>query len=540
MKSHSFFWVAFCLSNVLNTHSHIKFILDIENSKLSNVSFMSKRLYHLIKSMSKREKILFSKKHGSKSPTYFKVYKIYDQQKEYDKEKLDVKLAKQLKGKDARQASSYLEKEIVKLLSDHLERPKILTEIKSLEDQMDLFISKGLVQDIFKVQKRLSEKYNESFQYAKEIDVSFAWIYSHFIQNEANIDAKVNKRLGIIDQLQTLSNEEILSKKLYFIAVLRGTKSLKLLPGESVKAVRNTLKEINDYIDNFSNPVALLFLHEAEFIYLNILEDIDGCFDSCQSFLNICHANQTLKELQLSRYSQKCLHVLMLAALKKDSDPLIIQIKENVDSIKSSIFSVELTKALSNIFYLKIKLTEFGLEKSMKLKAEYEKHIIEKNILSHTYINAAVFNILTHVNFILGDYEKCIDWINQFENNVDKNARTDLRANIKLINVMCHYMLNNDLLLPYAFKQAYRYFSQNVELNPFEQWSFKNLQKIHKKGFSKKLLKELIKEYEQLDATEEYNYSREFDFGLWFRSQLEDTSYFSLLIAEKSLVPKKV
>lgn len=537
MKGHSLLGGFLLVKNMI-THSDIKLIFDRESYTLYNAPYMSKRIFNLIKAMSKREKILFSTKHGNKSSTYFKVYKIYDQFKEYDKEKIDAKLAKNLKGKDTRQASSYLEKEIVKILSDHLERPKILSDIKILEDQMDLYISKGLVQDIFKVQKKLCDKYNASFQYAKEIDLSFAWIYSHFIHNESNIDIKVNTRLAKIDELKILSNEEILSKKIYSTSILRGTKSLKLLPGESAEEIQIKLNEIYDAINKFNNPIALLFLREAEFIYLNILEDIDGCFKSCQSFLDICHTYPMLKEVQVSRYSQKCLHVLMLAALKKDIDPLIIQIKENLDGINSTLFSVELTKALSNIFYLKIKLTEFGLEKSLQLKQEYESYIIDKNLLTHTYINAAFFNILTHLNFILGDYEKCIDWINQFESNVDKNARTDLRANVKLINAMCHYMLNNDLLLPYAFKQAYRYFSKNVELNPFEQWSFKSLQKIHHKGFSKKLLAELIEEYKLFEASEDYNYSREFDYGLWFRSQLEDTSYFSLLIAEKALVPK--
>jgi hypothetical protein len=105
--------------------------------------------------------------------------------------------------------------------------------------------------------------------------------------------------------------------------------------------------------------------------------------------------------------------------------------------------------------------------------------VIEEKILAdHLFIDDHRILVLNYkfavMHFSSGDYKRCIDYLQKIIND-KANMRYDLQCYARLVHLMAHYELGNDVLMESLTKSVYRFMAKMKNLTVVEEVMFKFL-----------------------------------------------------------------
>src|SRR5690606_4647584 len=81
------------------------------------------------------------------------------------------------------------------------------------------------------------------------------------------------------------------------------------------------------------------------------------------------------------------------------------------------------------------------------------------------------------VFFGADQYKNAIDYLNLIINSPVANIRQDIQSFARILNLIAHFELGNNLLLTYQIKSVYRFLSKMEELNSVHKEIFAFLRK---------------------------------------------------------------
>jgi hypothetical protein len=268
----------------------------------------------------------------------------------------------------------------------------------------------------------------------------------------------------------------------YYFAILNTKMSLKYLE-KNLNLIKNTPKAVQ------STPNK----------YFSIITNIIHLESASGNYKNV---HQYLKELKSFKEKYK------------------INSSEDLDiKLFSSINSIELMIHIQRAEFEKAIVLEPIIQEGFRL---YNDAITP---LRKAYLS---FNLAVAF-FGVDDFNKSLHWVNNVLNNSELDEKEDIIAFAQILNLIIHFELKNDQLLPYALKSTMRFLKKRDRSYKFETIFLKQIRKISNANDRfevEQIFADIEKEVEEIANDPFESVALEyFDFKSWLKSKLKKQSF---------------
>ncbi|MEO9256802.1 MAG: hypothetical protein ABI207_00395 [Crocinitomicaceae bacterium] len=506
----------------------------------------SDELFQLIKSLNKTEKGYF-KKYASthiigEKNNYMKLFEAIDKQRVYDEEKIKEIFAKETFIKHLPSEKNYLSDLILRSLTSYSSSVSNEFRINELLLQIEVLFKKSLYKQCKKLLRKakgLAYEYENNILLLNILDWEKVIIQSEFyyLKTENFIDDIFKEEQVIIEKIQSTSEYWKLAAKTYRLHTEQGTAR----NDEEVKEFAKVMATKHPWDVRQSMPfIAKIFRYNAHSIYYYYINDYKKSYEYLQkelalwesnplqikehlSFYVLAVNNMILTYGRLNKYKEQKVYIEKLRQVPRQWSKIAY---EDMDS---KIF-LRLCSYETDI-YLKTGECEKGIALVPKIEVglkEFGDKLVQKRILMTVYFN------ISYLYFISGNYSKALYWENKILNHPHIDIAEDIICFSKILNLLIHFEMNNDLLLEYVVKSTYRFLYKRDRLYKLEnlilnfirkKLPLMNTEKKRMESF-KELREEIMEISKDPNETQFLQY---FDFNEWLTSKIENRSFAEIL-----------
>jgi hypothetical protein len=209
-----------------------------------------------------------------------------------------------------------------------------------------------------------------------------------------------------------------------------------------------------------------------------------------------------------------------LNELKSFKEKYKINSSEDLDiKLFSSINSIELMIHIQRAEFDKAITLEPIIDEGFRL---YKDSITP---LRKAYLS---FNLAVAF-FGVDDFSRSLSWVNNVLNDSELDEKEDIIAFAQILNLIIHFELNNDQLLPYALKSTMRFLKKRDRSYKFETIFLKQIRKISNASDRfevEQIFADIEKDIEDIANDPFESVALEyFDFKSWLKSKLKKESF---------------
>ncbi len=440
-------------------------------------------LFQLIKSLEKAEKrhfkLYINRSSGNTGLKIVRLFDALDKQKEYDEKTLLKKMDDVTKPQLAN-LKTHLYKQILASLRLLKSADSMDLQLNEQFDYAHILYKKGLFLQSIRIIDRAKEiaKGNQKYYFLPQMIALEKRIenlhITRNIQHRADaLIAEANQVNGHIDKVTRLSN---LALKLFSWFVQHGHARDEEDEKDIRKFMRQSLptgawKETGFY--------ERMYLYQSYTWYAFIRQDFLQYYRYTQKLANLFDEQPLMKRVETSHHI-KSLHYLLNAhfdlrnhrgfdqSLKKLEDLAETDRVKDHDNFRIQAF-IYLSQARINRHFMRGSFKE-GLAIVPAIERELENYDLfldSHRVLVLNYKFAMLY-------FGSSDYNTCIDYLQKIIND-HTNLRYDLQCYARLLHLMAHYELGNDMLMESLTKSVYRFMAKMKNLTAVEQAIFKFL-----------------------------------------------------------------
>lgn len=496
----------------------------------------SDNLFNLIKSLTKSEKRYFKiiatkKNEDGKGNNYLQLFNAIDKQDEYDEEKIIRQFAKTTFIKHLPSEKNYLYFNILKALVLFHEGNLGFIELDEIRHCATILYNKGLYDQCNKMLTK-ARKFAVSYELFPEL-LSVTKLQSELLPMispsaedlESGFASILNDEKLAFEKLENINQYHQLYAKFLFLIRTNG----ELIRNDFE---RQAFREIMDHELMKDERKAISYKSKEMFFFVTstyyfINGDLQNAYLQGTRNLEFLTANLgkltsvAIFSARISNFCETCLR------MKKYEE-----CATNLEKLKN----IETTSILekSKNFYryhdlaLRLYISNGDFEQAITLVPAIEEgcELYAENIHTGRVLNMQYY--IAYAYFGLNDFRTSLRWINKII-----SSKTDLRSDLlcfsRLMNLILHIELDNQLQLEYVFKSTYSYFSKRERLYKLEDLLLKFLKK-HLKPLDvkeqriafaalKTELLELLKDPIEQHALEY------FDFISWLESKIEKKQF---------------
>lgn len=440
-------------------------------------------LFQLIKSLEKAEKrhfkLYITRSSGKQDLKVIRIFDALDKQQEYDEEKLLKKLADITKPQLAN-LKAHLYKELLASLRLLKSSDSLDLQLNEQFDYAHILYKKGLFHQSLRILEKVKEtaKANQKFNFLPQAIALEKRIENLHItrskQNRAEeLSAEANEVSLHIDRVARLSN---LALHLYSWYIQHG----HVRNTDDEKDIRAFMKH-NLPADAWQQTgfYERLYLYQAISWYAFIRQDFLQYYRYTQKWVDLFEEQPLMVRVETGHYI-KGLHNLLNAhfdlrnhrafegALKKfELFSKTDRVKDN-DSFRIHSF-IYISIARINQHFMQGTFREgLALVPVIEEKMEhYHLFVDHHRILVMNYKIAMLY-------FGSGDYNTCIDYLQKIIHD-KTDLRYDLQCYARVVHLLAHYELGNDMLMESLSKSVYRFMARMKNLTAVEEAMFKFL-----------------------------------------------------------------
>ena len=506
-------------------------------------------LFQLIKSLEKAEKrhfkLYIKRSSGKEDLKIVRLFDALDKQKDYDEKALLKKMGDVTKPQLAN-LKTHLYKQIMASLRLLKSADSMDLQLNEQFDYAHILYKKGLFMQSLRLIDRAKElaRSNQKFNFLPQLIALEKRIeglhITRNIQNRADsLSAEANEVSRHIDMVARLSN---LALKMFSWFVQHG----HARNPEDEKDIRQFMKE--------SLPVDVweqtgfyerLYLYLSYTWYAFIRQDFLQYYRYAKKLIDLFDEQPLMKRAETSHYI-KSLHYLLNAhfdlrnhrefekTLKLFGKVAQTARVKDHDNFRIQAF-IYTSQARINQHFMQGTFKEGlslvpGIEKEL---AEYDLFLDSHRVLVLNYKFAMLY-------FGSGDFNTCIDYLQLIINDTT-NLRYDLQCYARLVHLLAHFELVNDMLMEPLTKSVYRFMAKMKNLTAVEEAVFKFL-RLSIKLTSRELKPELEKFLQAIKHLEKDRFqTRSFaylDIVSWVESKVYNKPMGSI-IHEKYLLSKR-
>lgn len=498
----------------------------------------SNLLFDIIKSLNTEEEKYFRKvsslQQGEKN--YIKLYNYIASLDEYDEEQVKTHFKNETFIKHLPSEKNQLLHHVLKSLRHFRIENNVVAEINENIKNIQILFNKSLYRQARKVLNDVKEqayKY-ELFYYILEIiDLEKVVIdmEAHFGQvTNITIDKLIEEEVNIYKKIEQLTHFEKLLSQLNQLSA----KLLFVRTKEDVQEIEKIItdKTLLDASAINSKKSFITALH-VKGLAARLLNKPDEMFDAFQSLIYSMENNPSqISELPKS-YVQAHGYIVRYYAIKR----MYTDGFKTIDKLKSlwlnpEFKSTDLQIAIFSNSYINEMLLYAYIGQHDKAKnvipvvikglEKYETKINEEELLR-------IYQVITMVYFGVGEYSKSLHWINRIINSNYAELRQDIIRISKLINLIIHFELGNEDLLPYIYKSTARFVSSLDSSYKFEQLFLEHFKKIALSKREGKQTQSFVKFKEEMQNVFKDKYEKNaleyFNFYAWLDSKIHNITF---------------
>jgi hypothetical protein len=440
-------------------------------------------LFLLIKSLEKAEKrhfkLYIKRSSGNEDLKIVRLFDALDKLKDYDEKALLKKLEDVTKPQLAN-LKTHLYKQILASLRLLKSADSMDLQLNEQFDYAHILYKKGLFMQSLRIIDRAKEiaRANQKFNFLQQLIALEKRIEGlHITRNvQFRADAlalEANDVSRHIDMVARLSN---LALKLFSWFVQHGharneedEKDIKAFMKESLPA---NVREQTGFYER-------LYLYQSYTWYAFIRQDFLQYYRYAQKQVRLFDEQPLMKRVETSHYI-KSIHYLLNAhfdlrnhrefekALHLFEEVAKTDRVKGHDNFRIQAFIYISTARINQHFihgtFKEGLLLVPGIEKEL---AEYDIFLDSHRVLVLNYKFAMLY-------FGSGDYNRSIDYLQKIIND-KTNLRYDLQCYARVVHLMAHYELGNDMLMESLSKSVYRFMAKMKNLTVVEDSMFKFL-----------------------------------------------------------------
>ncbi len=435
----------------------------------------SHKLFNLVKSLSGSEKRYFKlaakNNVGDKVNKYLVLFDAIDSQKAYNEEVLKELVYKNenIESRKYSELKSYLYEMILKSLQQFDEKSSVDYRLKGMLQSIRVLFKRSHYEEckeILQKAKKLAYKYEsyvsilETLRWEKQI--AYAQIDVAFLDRElSRIDEEEKVCLHHLRNLSDYKN--IFFKMLIIIKkdhLVRNEDQIKNL--QSI--IHNPLLE--DINQALSHQAQILF-YRIWGIYQHSTQDFKKYHEVCLKTIELMESKRYFLKEDVSEYIALLSNYTMSCGLLRYYNK-VNECLEKFKSIRPNTLDDEVKihrHYYTHKFFLCIYTGEFEeglkeLENHLKESKKFDKQFFESNSFYFQYF---------YIAFGAGDFEHALESLNKWLDLSNKIERQDLQSIARILNLITHYEMGNNLLLESLLRSTYRYQKKQEHIFKFEK-----------------------------------------------------------------------
>jgi hypothetical protein len=500
----------------------------------------SDNLFQLIKSLSKSEKryfkIIAEKKNADvKGNNYLKLFNAIDKQEVYDEEKIIRQFSKSTFIKHLPSEKNYLYFNILKSLVLYYEGTSEFIELDDIRHCATILYNKGLYEQCNRMLTK-ARKLAISTELFPEL-LSITKLQLELLPMITPSGEELKNGYAIIlsdektafEKLENINQyQRLYSRFLYLIRtngeLIRHTTELEMFK----EVMEHELMKNEEKAICYKSKEMFFFIAAT---YYFICGDLKKAYDLDLRGLKFLEENfgkLTSVAIYSARVSNHCEVCLRMKKFEECEE--IIERLKNIETV--SILEKSKNFYRYHDLLLRTRIAKGDFENAISLVKAIEEGVARyaENIHSGRIIN--MYYYISYAYFGIGDFRTALRWVNKIISD-KTDLRSDLLCFSRLLNLMIHLELNNQMQLEYVFKSTYSYFIKRERLFKLEDCFLKFLKKnlaplnareqqLSFSAFKNELLVLLEDPYEKRAL--EY-----FDFISWLESKIEKETFLEIV-----------
>ncbi len=445
-------------------------------------------LVQLIRSLEKAEKrhfkLYINRSSGKKDLKIIRLFDNIDRMKDYDEKVLLKKMGEITKPQFAN-LKSHLYKQILASLRLLKSSDSLDLQLNEQFDYAHILYKKGLYLQSLRLLDRAKEtaKANQKFNFLPQaISLEKRIENLHITRSRENraetLSAEANEVSLHIDRVARLSN---LALKLYSWYVQHGHARNE----EDEKDIRRFMKEsLPADAREQTGFYERLYLYQSYSWYAFIRQDFLQYYRYTQKWVDLFDRQPLMIRVETGHYI-KGLHNLLNAhfdlrnyrgfetALKKFEKLALTGRVKDHDNFRSQAFIYISTARINQHFM------HGTFKEGLSLIPMIEKELLDYHMFLDNHRVLVLNYKFAMLCFGSGDYNRCIDHLQKIIHD-KTNLRYDLQCYARLLHLLAHYELGNDMLMEPLTKSVYRFMAKMKNMTVVEEAMIRFLrQSIH-------------------------------------------------------------
>ncbi|GLR18114.1 hypothetical protein [Portibacter lacus] len=225
-----------------------------------------------------------------------------------------------------------------------------------------------------------------------------------------------------------------------------------------------------------------LYYFQSYVWYSNMCHDFLNYYRYAQRWVNLFHDNPAMKDKELASYIKglhNLLNALFLAGKYKKFKKAYLELEQfNSDGVLSINRNEEsLLVLFKNVHMINLHYMQGSFTECLEMMPELEKIIVSNKYNWDQHRIMVFYYKIACLYFGAVQNENCIHYLNLIINNFFPKVREDIQSFARILNLIAHFELGNELLISYQIKSVYRFLSKMNDLHEVQKEIFKFLRK---------------------------------------------------------------
>lgn len=495
----------------------------------------SLKLFNLIKSLSGSEKRYFklyaTGNRADKSSKYLLLFDAIDLQESFDDEALKaiVYEGEEIKSRKFSELKSYLYDLILTALQGYDEKTSIDFRLKGMLQSVRVLYKRSHYEDCRDLLPKIKK---QAYKYERFSNILEVLNWERTVAYAQRDIPFLNDHLERIDQEERECMENLRNLSFYqniFFRMLIHIRKNAVLRTDEQKAILNEIIS-NDLLSDLSKAKsfrARVTFHRIYGLYHYASQNYQKFHTSSKAVIELMESiPHFLKEDTSEFISALSNYVLSCGLLEKYNEleqnlHKFSKIQPVIDSDKLFIYKQLLVARLR----ISINKGDFDggliiLTKHLKEKEDFKRNAFEKGNFFFQYF---------YIYFGIGDYDKALEYLNEWLNMPRSIEQQDLQSLARVLNLIIHFEMNNTILLENLLRSTYRFLKKRNRMYKLERkvlTFIKDANKLASNRALKASFLELKEAFEALakDPSEKVMFQY-FDFIAWVDSKINNESF---------------
>ena len=437
-------------------------------------------LFQLIKSLEKGEKRSFklyvSRNAASDDLKITQLFDALDKMEVYDEEAL-LRKNPSIQKQQLSNLKAHLYKQILSSLRALKNEQSIDILLHEQLEDASILYNKGLYHQSLKLLQKIKEQakahnqitfWVQALFFEKKIEtLHITRSFEHRAEELANEVNELNERLSMVGKLSNLALQ------LYGWYIKNG----HVRDEDEIEAVKSFFNEnMPAGAQDFSGFYEKLYLYQSQAWYGFILQDFLTYYKNCQRWVDLFEKEPQMVKVEPQHFI-KGMHNLLNAHFMLRNDKKYVQEIERFEAFfQSKEGSANTNTQVQGFVYLYLaKINRHFLEGSftegLNLVPEIESKLAAFELQLDRHRTLVFYYKIACLYFGCGDFDNAIHYLNKII-HWKADLRSDLQCYARLLHLISHYELGNDMILESQVRSVYRFMSKLKNLSIVENEIF--------------------------------------------------------------------